>query len=237
MVTISRPERVSSAFVKLADTLVADYDVLDLLHTLVEECVGLLDVSHAGLLLADRNGELQVLASTSEESQLVEILQLQAGEGPCVECFDSMTVVTIDDIRNLAGRWPGFQQAALSQGFLSVHAIPLRIHGRAIGAMGLFGTMTGALKNEDAVVGQALADVATISLLQERSVRESHVVNDQLQRALNSRIIIEQAKGVISHTSSVDMSEAFNRLRTYARAHQQSLQEAATDVVDRRLTL
>lgn len=237
MVTISRPERVSAAFVKLAETLVADYDVLDLLHTLAEECVGLLDVAQAGLLLADPNGELQVLASTSEESQLVEILQLQAGEGPCMECYHSKTVITIDDIRALDGRWPGFQHAALSQGFRSVHAIPLRIHDRVIGAIGLFGTETGALSQEDAAIGQALADVATISLLQERNIRESHVVNDQLQRALNTRVIIEQAKGVISHTSSVDVSEAFNRIRAYARKHQRSLQETATDIVDRRLDL
>ncbi|WP_028279884.1 GAF and ANTAR domain-containing protein [Arthrobacter sp. H5] len=237
MVTTSRAERVSAAFVKLTDTLVADYDVLDLLHTLVEETVGLLDAAAAGLLLVDPQGELQVVASTSEESQLVEILQLQAGSGPCVECFRTGVVVAIDNIDSMAGRWPEFQAAALSQGFRSVHAVPMRVHGRTIGAMGLFGQDTGALTPEDSAIGQALADVATISLLQERTIRESALVNEQLQRALNSRVLIEQAKGVISHTSGVDMSEAFIRLRGYARSNSVSLHSTAGKIVDRSLTL
>lgn len=224
------------AFVKLTDTLVADYDVLDLLHTLVEESVGLLDVAAAGLVLADPNGELQVLASTSEESQLVEVLQLRAGEGPCVECYATGLVVEVDDVRSLAG-WPEFKAAALSQGFRSVHAVPMRIHGRTIGAMGLFGSSPGSLTEEDSAIGQALADVATISLIHERTIREAAVVNEQLQRALNSRVLIEQAKGVIAHTSGVDMNEAFRMLRDHARAHNEGLHETAGRIVDRSLTL
>ncbi|TDK28214.1 ANTAR domain-containing protein [Arthrobacter crusticola] len=237
MATITRPEQVSAAFLKLTSTLITQYDVLDLLHILVEESVRLLDAAEAGLLLADPFGELQVLASTSEQSQLVEVLQLQAGEGPCIDCYKTGTVVTIDDITTLEGRWPVFRQAALDQDFRSVHAVPLRIHDRTIGAMGLFGEEPGALTPEDAAIGQALADVATISLIQERSLRESQIVNDQLQRALNSRITIEQAKGVISHISSVDMSEAFARLRNYARSHGQSLQDTAAQVLNRTLSL
>ncbi|MHA7276318.1 GAF domain-containing protein [Arthrobacter sp. Hz1] len=237
MVTTSRAERVSAAFVRLTDTLVAGYDVLDLFHTLVEETVSLLDAAAVGLLLADPQGELQVVASTSEESQLVEILQLQAGEGPCVECFETGVAVAIDNIDALEGRWPGFQAAALSQGFHSVHAVPLRVHGRTIGAMGLFGRDIGAMTAEDSSIGQALADVATISLLQERTIRESSLVNEQLQRALNNRILVEQAKGVISHLGDVDMSEAFSRLRGYARSNRVSLHETASRIVDRSLTL
>ncbi|HJW00469.1 MAG TPA: GAF and ANTAR domain-containing protein [Arthrobacter sp.] len=236
MATTTRAERVSTAFVKLTDTLVADYDVLDLLHTLVEESVELLDVAAAGLLLADPSGELQVLASTSEESQLVEVLQLRAGSGPCVECYTSGRAVAVTDVDALE-RWPDFKAAALSQGFHSVHAVPMRIHGRTIGAMGLFGANPGSLTAEDAAIGQALADVATISLIHERTIREAALVNEQLQRALNSRVLIEQAKGVIAHTAGVDMEEAFSRLRNHARAHSEALHETAGRIVDRSLTL
>ena len=236
MATTTRAERVSTAFVKLTDTLVADYDVLDLLHTLVEESVGLLDVAAAGLVLADPSGELQVLASTSEQSQLVEVLQLQAGSGPCVECYATGHAVAVEDIEVLE-RWQDFKAAALSQGFRSVHAVPMRIHGRTIGAMGLFGANPGSLTAEDSAIGQALADVATISLMHERTIREAVLVNEQLQRALNSRVLIEQAKGVIAHTAGVDMDEAFNRLRKHARAHSEGLHETAGRIVDRSLTL
>ncbi|MFD0043757.1 GAF and ANTAR domain-containing protein [Pseudarthrobacter scleromae] len=237
MVTKSRAERVSAAFVRITDTLVADYDVLDLLHALVEATVDLLDAAAAGLLLADPHGELQLLASTSERSQLVEILQLRAGSGPCVESYSTGTLVVVEDIAALTGRWPEFQAAALSQGFRSVHALPMRVHGRTIGAMGLFGENPGGLTEEDVAIGQALVDVATISILQERTIRESAIVNEQLQRALNSRVLIEQAKGVIAYTSRVDMDEAFKRLRSFARSNNQTLNDTATQVIEQTLRL
>lgn len=237
MEAVTRAELVSSSFVRLADALVGDYDVVELMHTLVEESVRLLDASAAGLLLADLNGELQVLASTSEESHLVEVLQTQAGAGPCVDAYLAGQVVTISDIRAEGGRYPAFQAAALSQGFNSVHAIPMRLRPRTIGALNLFRTEVGALTAEDAAIGQALADVATIGILQERAVRENEVVNEQLQRALNSRVLIEQAKGVIAQSSNVDMNEAFNRLRTYARTHNDTLHVTAENVINRALVL
>jgi len=238
MNTINRVLLVSDAFVKLADALVGEYDMLDVLHTLVEQSVLLLDAEAAGLLLADENGVLQVLASTSEESQLVEILQSKAGVGPCVDAFRNGTVVTIDDIASAAGaRYPDFQDAALSQGFRSVHAIPMRFRPHTIGALNLFRTTTGSLTIEDAAIGQALADVATISILHERTTRENAVVNEQLQRALNSRVLIEQAKGVIAQRSQLNMNDAFNRLRSYARAHNESMHESAGKIVSNTVKL
>jgi GAF domain-containing protein len=237
MVATSRAERVGAAFVKLTGAMVADYDVLDLLHALVEASVDLLDATAAGLLLADPHGDLQVVASTSEESQLVEILQLRAGEGPCVECYETGVPVVVEDIASMHGQWPGFQAAALSQGFRSVQAVPLRVHGKTIGAMGLFGKDPGAMTREDSTIGQALADVATISILQERTIRESVLVNEQLQRALNSRILIEQAKGVVAYRSEVNMEEAFRRLRDFARTSNQSLQATAWQVIERTLRI
>jgi GAF domain-containing protein len=237
MSKISRAGRVSAAFVKIADTLVADYDVFDLLHTLVDESVGILDAAAAGLVLVDPAGDLQVMASTSEESQLVEVLQLEAGAGPCVDCYRTGAVVAIDDIATLGSRWPLFQAAALSLGFRSIHAVPMRLRSRTIGALNLFGHEPGPLTADDAAIAQAFADVATITLLQERAARESALINEQLQRALNSRILIEQAKGVIAHTSNVDMSAAFSLLRGYARAHNQTIYETADKIINRRITL
>lgn len=237
MVPVTRASLVSGAFVKLADALVGEYDVLDVLHTLVEQSVELLDANAAGLLLADPNGVLQVLASTSEESQLVEMMQSQAGAGPCVDAYRTGHVVTMSDIRIEGDRYPDFTRTALSQGFNSVHAIPMRVRPHTIGALNLFRVQRGRLTEEDAAIGQALADVATISILQERTVREHASVNEQLQRALNSRILIEQAKGVIAQRSQVDMNEAFTRLRAYARSHNEAMNVSAQNVIDNVVTL
>ena len=224
---------VSDAFVKLADALVGEYDVIDVLHTLVEQSVLLLDAVAAGLLLADENGILQVLASTSEESQLVEILQTEAGSGPCVEAFRTDTVVTIEDIASAdGGRYPEFAAAALSQGFRSVHAIPMHLRPNTIGALNLFRSTTGALTKEDAVIGQALADVATISILHERTVHENEVMIEQLQRTLDSRVLIGQATGIIAQRSELTMNNAFTRLRSYARAHNESMHTSAKRVIN-----
>lgn len=233
----TRAERVSAAFVRIADTLVADYDVLDLLHVLVDVTVDLLDVTAAGLLLADPRGDLQVVASTSEESELVEVLQLRAGEGPCFECYRTGTPIIVEDIASLDGQWPEFRAAALSQEFRSVQTLPMRVQGKTIGAMGLFRREPGKMSGEDSAIGQALANVATVGILQERTLRESMLINEQLQRALNSRVFIEQAKGVIAYRSGVNMEEAFRRLRSFARSNNQSLQETAAQVINQSLRL
>lgn len=237
MSDISREHTLSAAFVKLADTLIADYDVVDLLHTLLEECMGLLDTQAGGLMLADSSGALQLIASTSEQADFVEIMQLNAGAGPCVDCFTSGASVTVSDIDQHGEKWPEFRAAALHMGYLSIHAVPMRLRGNILGTMNLFRTGVGELTPSDASAAQALADVATIGILQERSIRETSLVNEQLQRALDSRILIEQAKGVISELRSLDMNEAFSVLRSYARSHNLSLRAVASDVVERKLDI
>lgn len=175
------------------------------------------------------------MASTSEESQLVEVLQLEAGAGPRVDCFRTGAVVAVDDIAAQGARWPLFQSSALSQGFRSLHAVPMRLRSRTIGALNLFGHEAGPLSSED--IAQAFADVATITLLQERAARETALINEQLKRALNSRILIEQAKGVIAQNSNVDMNAACALLRSYARAHNQTLYDTAEQIINRRITI
>jgi GAF domain-containing protein len=233
----SRETKLNAAFVKLADTLTADYDVVDLLHTLMEECIELLDTQAGGLMLADSLGTLELVASTNEQADFVEIMQLNAGAGPCIECFSTGTAIAVADIDETAKKWPEFRVAALQQGFHSVYATPLRLRGQIIGTMNLLGTSVGVLSPEDAAVAQALADVATIGILQERIIRESGIVAEQLQRALDSRILIEQAKGVLSETGSLEMGEAFAVLRAYARNNNLSLRSVAEGVTSRSLDI
>ncbi|MBK4347026.1 GAF and ANTAR domain-containing protein [Lacisediminihabitans changchengi] len=237
MVTESREERLVGAFVRLADTLVAGYDVVDLLQTLIESSAQLLDASAAGLMLADDKGELALVAATSERSRLVEMMQLSSGNGPCLEAFVCGEVVVVSDIAAEAARWPEFAEEALAQGFRSIHCVPMRLRGSIIGTVNLFRAATGSLTAVDAAAAQGLADVATIGILQERAIRESEVAREQLQNALESRVVIEQAKGVIAQLRAVDMDLAFTLLRAHARNTGRNLRDVAADVVDRSLAL
>ncbi|WP_344419398.1 GAF and ANTAR domain-containing protein [Pseudonocardia ailaonensis] len=230
-----RERQVAGAFVELADTLVDDYDMIDLLDRLVGHSLRLLGADAAAIMLVDAGGGLRTVAASSEDAELMELLQLQAGEGPCVDCVRTATAVTVTDLSD-TDRWPRFVAAASARGtFRSVHALPLRLRGEAMGAMNLLHHTPGPLPPEDLALGQALADVATIGILAERAVRRGEVVTEQLQNALNSRVVIEQAKGVVAQHSGVAMEEAFEQLRRYSRRSNRRLAEVAGDVVTRRL--
>jgi len=237
MTSATRESKLSAAFVRLADILVDDFDVVDLLHWLVAECTDILDTQAGGLLLVDATGTLQLVASTSEQAELVEVFQLAAGEGPCLECFRTGQSVTVGDIDTEGTRWPAFRVEALKRGYRSVHATPLRLRGQTIGTMNLFSHHEGALAPEDATVAQALADVATIGILQERSIRNAQLLAEQLQHALDSRIVIEQAKGVLATVLRTSMHEAFAIMRRYSRDRNIPLRQVAEDLVARRLTI
>jgi transcriptional regulator with GAF, ATPase, and Fis domain len=225
-------EVLSATFVELADTLVADFDVIDFLHVLTDRSVQLLGVSAAGLLLADPRGELRVVAASSEAARLLELFQLQSDQGPCLDCFRAGQPVDAEDLAAAAHRWPRFVPAAQQAGFAAVQALPMRLREQVIGALDLFRATPGALAPADRRVGQALADVATISLLHERSTRRSETLNEQLQTALNSRVIIEQAKGKLAERLGLDMDQAFTHLRDQARARNLRLSDLAQAFID-----
>jgi len=230
--TQSREQLLVKTFVTLADSLVAGYDIIDLLQTLVDRAIDLFDAAAAGIILGHDAEHLEVIVSTSENSRLVGLMQLRAGEGPCIEAITSGAVVSVEDATEMHERWPVFATAAEGSGFVSVHAIPLRLRGQIIGSLNLFRDHEGALNKTDATSAQALADVATISILQERSIRDSSIVHDQLQRALDTRIVIEQAKGVLSHTHGVDMEAAFRLIRDHSRFTGSLLSEVAAGIVN-----
>ena len=224
-------ELLSDTFVDLADTMVADFDIIDFLHMLTDRSVALLAASAAGVVLADPRGELRLAAASSEEAGLLELFQLQNDQGPCLECFRTGPPVTASDLTGPAQRWPRFAEAAARSGFASVEALPMRLRDQVIGALNLFRAEPEPLDPADLRIGQALADVATIGLLHERNVRRRDTVAEQLQAALNSRVIIEQAKGKLAERLSIDMDRAFTMLRDYARASNQRLTNVARDFV------
>ena len=233
----TREERLAQTFVELADTLVEDFDVVELLAVLSDRSVELFDAAAAGVLLADTHRRLRLMTATSEAMELVELFQLQNEEGPCLDCFRSGAPVLVEDLAAAAGRWPRFVPVATQAGFRSAQALPLRLRGEVLGAFGLFRHAAGSMGPADAASAQALADVATLAILQHRAVHDAQLLADQLQLALNSRVAIEQAKGIIAEHAGVGMEEAFSRLRGYARAHHLRLSDAAESLVAHRISV
>ena len=231
-----REFRIVEAFVQLAESLASGYDAVDLLDRLAHSCVGVLDVAAAGLLLADDHGRLHVLAASSQAARELEVFQLQRDEGPCRDCYHSGAPVYVPALDHVTDQWPQFARHALDAGFVSVHAVPLRLRSDTLGALGLFGTTVGALEDRDKALAQALADVATVALVQEHAAANREAVAQQLQTALNSRVVLEQAKGVVAYAGDLDVDRAFDVLRRYARDHNLRLTEVAAEVVTRSLT-
>jgi GAF domain-containing protein len=224
--------KLAQTFVRLADTLVDDFDVLDVLHVLTTRCVELLDVAAVGLMLADSEGELRVTVASSEDARLLDVFQIQNEEGPCLECYRSAEPVSARHLGEADTRWPRFSAAAVEQGFTAVIALPLRLRGQVIGALNLFGNSEGTeLTDAEIPIAQALADVATIAILQDRLARDQSVLTEQLQVALDSRVAIEQAKGALANQLSVGTDEAFVLLRDRARSTRRRLAEVAQQVV------
>ena len=235
MVDQTRERDVIQAFVELSNDLVQSYDMVELLSRLTTSCAHLLDVASAGLLLSDSAGTLHLVAASSERTHHLEVFQLQRDEGPCLDCFRRGEAVIVPDLAGAARRWPQFAAEAAAAGFASVHALPMRLRDTVLGALGLFGEGVGRLDDDDVALAQALVHVASVAVVNEKAASDQMILTEQLQTALESRVVLEQAKGVVAHAGQVDMAVAFAALRGFARAEGRRLTDVSTDVVARRL--
>lgn len=233
---VDRERRVGQAFVSIAGALAGDYDIADLYTTLTRVTADLLDVGSAGLLLVDAQGQLRLAAASSEHTRNLELFLLQCEQGPCLDCFRDGEAVSVADLHAEEARWPKFVPTAVDAGFRSVHALPMHLRGVRLGTLGLFGTSVGALTGADLELGQALADVASIALVANQTSVDHLRLTQQLQTALDSRVVLEQAKGQLAQLGNVPMEHAFEALRRYARDHNERLSEVARKVVTRELT-
>lgn len=233
---MSQERQLVDAFVEAADTLVDDFDLLDFLHRMTVRLVEMVDADAAGLMLADHHGGLRVMAASSERVRLIELFEIQNHSGPCLDCFRTGAEVACPDLGEVPPEWTRFARLAQEVGFRAVHALPMRLRHDIIGVLNLFRRTAGPLPESDLRAAQAIADLSTISLLRERTVRERQVLVEQLQDALHSRITIEQAKGVLAERRGIDMDEAFTWMRDHARHHGLRLADVATEIVTAGLT-
>ncbi len=233
----SRDQVIIDSFVSMADNLVADFDVVDLLTGLADRCVSVLGVSAVGVMFASPMEKLRPVASSSETMRVVELFELQAQEGPCLDAYRTGRQVGYERLLTGTNRWPRFTLVALEAGFETVLALPLRLRETVIGALNLFSTEENTMEDRDIMVAQGFADLVTISVLQHGAAIESRRVNDQLTQALTSRIVIEQAKGVVAERAGIDIADAFTRLRNYARSNGLRLADVAQAVIDNALDL
>jgi len=225
-------ERLADVFVEVADTLVADFDVIDFLHSVAGHATEMTGAAAAGLMLSDLDGGLHYMGASDESARLLELFQIQHEEGPCLDCYRTGAQVTEVDLAAAGSRWPAFSEAALAIGVASVHAFPMRLRDQVIGALNVFGAQPGALEPDEARLVQALADLATIAMLQERVVRQAEILTEQLQFALNSRIVIEQAKGAVARATGVSVEDAFQLMRSHSRRHRVLLTDLALAIVE-----
>jgi transcriptional regulator with GAF, ATPase, and Fis domain len=232
---LSREARIGQLFVELADTLIDDFDVVELLHRLAEACTEVLEVDAAGLMLTDLRGGLRLVAWSPDAMKRLEVFELQTDEGPSMDAIRTGQAVVNVDVTEARQRWPRFTAAALAADIRSAHALPLRLRGQLIGVMNLFSTEQQRMSQNDIALGQALADVATIGLLQQRAIRDQSILAEQLHAALNTRIVLEQAKGMLAQLSGLSPAETFRYLRQHARRTGQSLQAVAQQVIDGQL--
>jgi GAF domain-containing protein len=229
---MTREAEVVRSLVEMADTLVDDYDIIDLLTGLADRCVSVLGVSAAGVMLVSPAGSLELAASSSEAMRLLELFELQEQEGPCLDAFRTGDIVGHENLDAGTGRWPVFAAAAVEAGFRSALAMPLRLRDTTLGALNLFSVTRVPMEQADIIVARAFADLATLSIAQHRASTEAHRLNEQLSAALSSRVVIEQAKGVLAERAGIDLTEAFSRLRAFARSNNRRLTEVAQAAVD-----
>jgi GAF domain-containing protein len=227
---MSREQAIAEAFVELSDTLVADIDVVEFVRLLTRRSVQLLDVELAGVMVADLHGVLRLTAASSEYRRLLELFENDVA--PCVDSFVTGEMVAVPDLDADGGRWPQFTRQARVAGFRAVYALPMRLRGEVIGVLALLRGQAGPLRDGDVRLGQALANVTTVGLLQHRTLAQRRVLGEQLRHVLNSRVLIEQAKGVLAERLGLDIDAALDELSRLGERVGRPLADIARAVVD-----
>jgi transcriptional regulator with GAF, ATPase, and Fis domain len=229
---MTRERLLVETFVDLADTLVDAYDIIDFMQKLAERGVALLDVTAAGIMLADTDGNLRHAACSSEQMRLVEFFELQVEEGPCFDAFREKQAIQSASPEDSDARWPRFAPHARANGYLAVSAVPMRLRSQVIGALNLFSAEPELLNAEDLAVAQAMADIATIGILHERVISDTRDLSAQLEFALESRVAIEQAKGIVAEHNQVNVDRAFELIRRFTRDNNRLLSDTAREIID-----
>jgi transcriptional regulator with GAF, ATPase, and Fis domain len=225
---------LARAFIRLADTLATDFDVVDFLQGLSADSVEILGAEAAGVMLADSRGGLRLIASSDERMRLLELFELQGAQGPCLDAFSTGRAVQASAADSRI-RWPAFAPHASDAGFQMTCAVPLRVRTDVIGALNLFRGTDEPFTDAEMDIAQAMGEMAAIGLIQERAARERTLLTSQLQAALTSRVVIEQAKGMLAEYLGVSVDDAFQLLRSYARDRNFKLSQVASDVVNRKV--
>jgi GAF domain-containing protein len=222
------------AFVTLADSLVGDYEVNEFLRMLMERCAEVFEVTTAGVMLESADGHLRIAAALSAEMEELEQAEVDNEDGPCHEAYRTGEPVVADDLdtSDVADRWPRVVDRMREMGLKAVYAFPLRLRDDRIGALNLYRAAPGAFRDEDVRLAQAMADVATIGILQVRKLESAEQRAGQLQHALDSRVVIEQAKGIVSARRDVSVDEAFHAIRRHARSHGRNIHEVARSIIE-----
>jgi transcriptional regulator with GAF, ATPase, and Fis domain len=225
---------LARAFVRLADTLASDFDIVDFLQGLSADSVEILGAEAAGVMLADPRGGLRLIASSDERMRMLELFELQGAQGPCLDAFATGRAVQASAADSLL-RWPVFAPQASGAGFQMMCAVPLRVRTDIIGALNLFRATDELFTDAEMGIAQAMGEMAAIGLVQERALRERTLLTEQLQAALTSRVIIEQAKGMLAEYLTMTVDDAFLLLRNYSRNRNRKLSHVASDVVSRKI--
>lgn len=230
----TREQSLLRVFVDLADTLTRDFDLPELLYRVAGHCTSLVAAAAAGVLLSSPQGGVSLVAASSERSEDVELLQLRVGSDPCLEAMAAGVSVRVPDLFAARARWPAWAPVALGAGFGSVYATPMTLHGDTVGVVTILAVSPGALSDDDLEVVRALTHIATIGILQQRALHQTELLADQLRAALNSRVVIEQAKGVISGRSALDVSteRAYLLLSDYAQRTSTTIGVVSQAVID-----
>ncbi|MGW7412317.1 GAF and ANTAR domain-containing protein [Streptomyces sp. NPDC054863] len=233
---ISREQHIAKAFVSLADSFAEDVDPTVLLDRLAAHCVALTSTDAAGIMMIDARGSLRTMAVSDSRAALLELFQMQSGQGPCIDAWHEQHRLDVPDLATQESRWPDFVPLARELGFRGAYALPMKVNGQGVGALNLLREDPGTLTDTELALAQALADVACVAVVRwQADPARPHDVLTQVQAAVSVKATIETAKGLLAAAGGIGVQEADAALHRYSRLHGMSPSDAAQQLVRRTL--